>query len=68
MTKSSPASTNPRWLSESDVRNQWSTMFKGGVSPVNLEAAERLIELIRPESPLKFRLVTELAELRKMTA
>ena len=52
-------------LSEQEVCQSWSEIFKGKkFEPDAFDRAEHLLELLRPESPLRHRLTFELEELR----
>lgn len=52
-------------LTENEVSRSWRQMFKGGeLSSATFERAERLLDELRPESPLLHRLTIELEELR----
>jgi hypothetical protein len=56
-----------RVLTESEVSRSWSKLFKSGVfTEVNFERAEALLEELRPTSPLRHRLMSELEELRQL--
>ena len=54
-------------LSEQEIARSWNKLFKG--VEVNEEVflkADGLLEHLRPESPLRHRLSTELEELRSL--
>ncbi len=52
-------------LSEKEVSRSWRKLFKTSeLSADVLNKAEALIDELRPESPLRHRLTTELEELR----
>lgn len=51
-------------LTENEVSRSWSRIFSGGIDTETLDRAERLLEELRPESPLLHRLTMELDELR----
>jgi hypothetical protein len=51
-------------LTENEVSRSWSRIFSNGVDTETLDRAERLLEELRPESPLLHRLTMELDELR----
>ncbi len=54
-------------LTEQEVIRSWRKLFKGGdFDDTGLARAEALLDELRPESPLRHRLTTELDELRKM--
>jgi hypothetical protein len=53
-------------LTESEVSRSWIRLFKNGLSQEAFESAEELLNELRPESPLRHRLVGELEELREM--
>lgn len=52
-------------LTEQQVARSWSTLFKGTITEKTFEKAESLLRSLRPESPLRHRLASELAEIRK---
>ena len=52
-------------LTEKEVSRSWSRMFTTGeIELATFERAEQLLEELRPESPLRHRLMMELEELR----
>lgn len=54
-------------LTESEVSRSWTKLFKSGVfTEVSFEKAESLLEELRPTSPLRHRLMSELEELRQL--
>jgi hypothetical protein len=54
-------------LTEQEVVRSWRKMFKGGeYDEASLVKAEALLDELRPESPLRHRLMSELDELRKL--
>ncbi len=54
-------------LTEQEITKNWRNLFKGnGISEETLAKAGELITELRPESPLRHRLTTELTELRKL--
>jgi len=57
-----------RWfilLTEQEIARSWRTLFRGTVCTDEVLAkAEQLLDELRPESPLRHRLGTELEELR----
>jgi len=54
-------------LSEQEVVRSWRKLFKGGdYDDAGLTRAEGLLDELRPESPLRHRLMSELDELRKL--
>ena len=56
-------------LTESEVQRSFRLMMKkADGDPIAFEKAEVLLDELRPESPLRHRLVGELAELRKLAA
>lgn len=56
-------------LTESEVSRSWNKLFKTGTfSEVNFEKAETLLDELRPTSPLRHRLMSELEELRQLHA
>jgi hypothetical protein len=56
-----------RVLTEQEVSRSWATLFKGEITSESLAKAESLLEELRPESPLRHRLGSELDELREMS-
>ena len=53
-------------LTENEVGRSWRLLLgNGDVTPEIVEKAEALLDELRPESPLRHRLVTELHELQK---
>lgn len=53
-------------LTEQEISRAWRSLFRGGVYTDEIFAkAEVLLDELRPESPLRHRLGTELDELRK---
>lgn len=53
-------------LTEKEISRSWRELFRGGRFDEEVFAkAESLLEELRPESPLRHRLGTELKELRK---
>jgi len=53
-------------LTEQEVSRAWSKLFKEGITTDAVTRAEDLLEELRPESPLRHRLGSELEELRSM--
>jgi len=54
-------------LTESEVSRSWTKLFKSGIfTEVSFEKAEALLEELRPTSPLRHRLTSELEELRQI--
>ena len=54
-------------LTEQEVAKSWRKLFNGSdVDSQSLAKAEDLLDELRPESPLRHRLSSELAQLRKM--
>jgi hypothetical protein len=54
-------------LSEQEVSKSWRQLFAAGpMTEETFVKAEALVEELRPENPLRHRLSTELAELRRM--
>ncbi len=54
-------------LTEKEVSKSWRGLFKSGaISDEDLTKAETLLDELRPESPLRHRLSTELEELRRL--
>jgi hypothetical protein len=56
-------------LTESEVQRSFTKIMKGEMNNEILDKAEALLDELRPESPLRHRLWTELEEVRsKLTA
>lgn len=53
-------------LTEQEVSRSWSRLFKGEKTSEVFEKAEGLLDELRPESPLRHRLMMELEELREL--
>lgn len=53
-------------LTEAEVQRSFVKLFKETVDSETFDKAEELLEELRPESPLRHRLTTELEELREM--
>jgi hypothetical protein len=54
-------------LTEQQVSRTWGTLFRGHELTIErVTEAESLLENLRPESPLRHRLATELDEIRKL--
>jgi len=54
-------------LTEQEISRNWRTLFNGvDCNEEVFSKAEALLEELRPESPLRHRLGTELTELRKL--
>ncbi len=54
-------------LTEQEVARSWRNLFKdSSISNDAVEKAEGLLEELRPESPLRHRLGSELEELRRL--
>lgn len=54
-------------LSEAEVQRSFNQLFKQKELNVEIfDKAEQLLEELRPESPLRFRLSQELEEIRSM--
>ncbi|MGQ9503817.1 MAG: hypothetical protein ACUVQG_02325 [Thermogutta sp.] len=52
-------------LTEQQVAKSWYSLFsKGPISQKTIERAESLLRHLRPESPLHYRLLKELEEIR----
>ena len=51
-------------LTESEVERSFRKLLRGEITPEALEKAEALLEHLRPETPLRFRLGAELDEVR----
>jgi hypothetical protein len=53
-------------LTEQEISRTWRTLFRGAVcNDETIAKAERLLDELRPESPLRHRLGMELDELRQ---
>jgi hypothetical protein len=56
-------------LTEQEVARSWSQIFKkDSIELASFDRAEQLLDELRPESPLRHRLTTELEELRNIHA
>jgi hypothetical protein len=56
-------------LTESEVSRSWNKLFKSGeMGETCFERAEALLDELRPTSPLRHRLMSELEELRQLHA
>ena len=63
----SPTSGGTKLLTESEVERSFRRLFRGQeVTTETIERAEALIDQLRCESPLRFRLSDELDELRDL--
>lgn len=55
-------------LTEQEITRSWRRLFKGkNFNDETFARAEELIAELRPESPLRHRLMCELEEIRKVT-
>jgi hypothetical protein len=54
-------------LTEQEVAQSWRRLFKSEVNRDSLAKAEALLDELRPESPLRHRLASELVELRELS-
>lgn len=54
-------------LTEQEVTRSWARLVKGELNEQTLAKAEALLDELRPESPLRHRLGTELDELREQS-
>ena len=55
-------------LTEHDVLTQWRQLFKDhAMNGKTMKKAEGLLDELRPESPLRLRLATELQEIGKIS-
>jgi hypothetical protein len=60
---------SPALLTEQEVARSWSQIFKkDNIELASFDRAEQLLDELRPESPLRHRLTTELEELRNIHA
>jgi hypothetical protein len=56
-----------RVLTEQEVARSWRRLFKDrDISTESVDKAEALLEELRPESPLRHRLGSELEEIRRL--
>jgi hypothetical protein len=55
-------------LTEQEVTRSWGKLVKGELNGDTLAKAEALLDELRPESPLRHRLGSELDELRELSA
>ena len=55
-----------RVLTEQEVTRSWQRLFKGEINADTLLKGENLLDELRPESPLRHRLMSELEELREL--
>jgi hypothetical protein len=55
-------------LTEQEVARSWRQIFTNGIETDAFDRAEQLLDELRPESPLRHRLMLELDELRKKQA
>jgi hypothetical protein len=56
-------------LTEQEISRSWRSLFRGkGIDDETFAKAEKLLDELRPESPLRHRLETELEELRDLKA
>jgi hypothetical protein len=55
-------------LTENEVARSWNRLFVNGLSQEACQGAEKLLDELRPESPLRHRLEGELEELRELLA
>lgn len=54
-------------LTEQQINQSWRRLFRDGqIDEETFEKAESLLDELRPESPLRHRLGTELNELRRL--
>ncbi|MEX2114172.1 MAG: hypothetical protein WD845_13355 [Pirellulales bacterium] len=54
-------------LTEQEVTRSWARLIKGELNEQTFAKAEALLDELRPESPLRHRLGTELDELREQS-
>ena len=52
-------------LTEQEVSRSWARLFKGEITGEEIAKGEALLDELRPESPLRHRLSSELDELRE---
>ncbi len=55
-------------LTEQEVARSWRRLFQGEINQDALDKGEALLDELRPESPLRHRLSSELDELRGLNA
>jgi hypothetical protein len=56
-------------LTEAEVRRSYQIIIKkASTDPTLYDKAEALLDELRPESPLRLRLMGEITELRRMSA
>ena len=53
-------------LTEQEVARSWRQLFTNGIQAEAFDRAEQLLDELRPESPLRHRLMIELDELRSL--
>jgi hypothetical protein len=53
-------------LTEQEVTRSWAKLMKGEITSETFAKAETLLDELRPESPLRHRLASELDELREV--
>jgi hypothetical protein len=53
-------------LTEQEVTRSWQRLFKGDITAETFVKGENLLDELRPESPLRHRLMSELEELREL--
>ena len=53
-------------LTEQEVSRSWARLFKGEKTSETFAKADALLDELRPESPLRHRLSSELDELREL--
>lgn len=54
-------------LTEQEVSRSWRQLLKGELNSDTFTKAEALLDELRPESPLRHRLGSELDEIREMS-
>lgn len=55
-------------ITEAEVQGRFRRLFQSGEADAQtLQAAEELLECLRPESPLRYRLEQELDDIRRIT-
>jgi hypothetical protein len=54
-------------LTEQEVSRSWNQLLRGELSAEVFDKAETLLDELRPESPLRHRLTTELEEIRELS-
>jgi len=56
-----------RVLTEQEVARSWASLLKAEINEQTIAKGEALLDELRPESPLRHRLSTELDDLRELS-